>query len=340
MNIRFVVPPAAQSVGGLDAAVESLRAALIAAGCTVGYELPAPGEDQPDLVHFHGLWQRRYSALAKRCHTQGIPYVVSPHGMLEPWAWRHKWWKKWPYFWLVERLFLKQAASLVATAEAEAAHLRARVPGVPVAVLPLGLTGEAGPAYQAARQALGWSMEETVLLYLSRLHPKKGLHLLLSALATLTVPNRVRLVIVGEGEATYLQSLHALAAALPPLGVAVEWHGAIWGDARWSFFQGADLFCLPTHSENFGLAVLESLQVGTPVLTTYATPWADVLTAPEGYVCHPRIPDVHGALTAFFSAPRISAAAQASLAAKTRQKFAWPNVVPLYVQAYHDAMRR
>ena len=73
--------------------------------------------------------------------------------------------------------------------------------------------------------------------------------------------------------------LRRFAERTPPHCRRIEWKGAVWGEARWPYFQGADLFCLPTHSENFGLAILDACQVGTPALTTTETPWSEALGA-------------------------------------------------------------
>ncbi len=331
MKVCFFTPPPAQRAGGLDAAIESLRAALTAGGVEVADQL----SPDADLVHFHGLWQPRHAALARECRARGVPYLVSPHGMLEPWAWRHKWWKKWPYFWLAERRYLAHATALLATAAAEAARLRCFFPRQRIESLPLGLTGAAQPDPAAARARLGWREEERVLLFLSRIHVKKGLDLLLRALAELN-PANTRLVIVGGGDPAYVRSLQAFAAkhraTLPP----VDWIGEVWGEARWSYFQGADLFCLPTHSENFGLAVLEALQVGTPALTTRATPWADELGEGRGFIGEPRVESIRALLARFLAEPPRTGEHRDTIARWTRTRFSWPALTPRYVMLYES----
>ena len=332
MTVHFLQPPPAQRIGGLDAAIQGLRAALMRHGLAVADGLPAaPGDD---VAHFHGLWQPEHARAARECVRRGLPYVVSPHGMLEPWAWRHKWWKKWPYFQLVERRYLARASALLATGDEEARRLRTFAPRPRIVSLPLGLTGKARPDYTAARQQLGWAAEEIVLLFLSRLHPKKGPDLLLRALASMKWPAVARLVMVGDGERAYVESLKRFAAdhagALP----RIDWAGAIWGDGRWRYFQGADLFCLPSHSENFGLAVLDSLQVGTPVLTTVETPWADDLGGGRGCAGEPQVASVRGLLTQFFAAARASAAQRKEISDWAWEKFAWENLAPRYLEFY------
>src|SRR5207248_11540510 len=107
--------------------IKSLEKFLIGSGITVRADPPKETIGQSggqEVVHFHGLWQPAFPRLAAHCRRRRVPYVVSPHGMLEPWAWRHKWWKKWPYFFVVERRFLQNANRLVATSQIEAHTLK------------------------------------------------------------------------------------------------------------------------------------------------------------------------------------------------------------------------
>lgn len=334
MKVVFFTPPAEQRIGGLDAAIDGMRGALERSGIAVGDELPAQGGGC--VAHFHGLWQPRHARLARDCRARGIPYAVSPHGMLEPWAWRHKRWKKWPYFQLVEKGRLAHAQALLATAAPEAARLQRFVPGQRIETLPLGLTGAAKPGYENARKRLGWPAEERVLLFLSRIHVKKGLHLLLEALATRQSPAPVRLVIVGDGEPAYTAHLQRYAKDHARTLPRIDWIGAVWGEERWKYFQGADLFCLPTHSENFGLAVLEACQVGTPVLTTVETPWAQELADGRGYICAPRMEDVREALARYFSSERWTPDARAALSEWAWTRFHWDALAERYAAFYRS----
>lgn len=331
MKVCFLEPPPALRVGGLEGAIRSLENALRGLDIEV---LSGPAADPlaADAVHFHGLWQPAHARLSRQLKARGIPMVVSPHGMLEPWAWRHKWWKKWPYYYAVERAHLRRASAVLATAPPEARRLQARLPAQRVEMLPLGFTGDAAPDYAAARATLGWGPEETVLLFLSRLHVKKGLELLLRGLAATKPPTGTRLVVVGGGEPDYVARVKALAAGLPL--PPVEWAGEIWGEARWPYFQGADLFCLPTYSENFGLAVLEACQVGTPALTTDTTPWGDWLQPDRGIIVQPAVASVQAGLLRFFAQPRRSEEARADLARWARQEFSWSALAPRYAALY------
>ena len=339
MNIRFFEPPLAQKIGGLDAAITSLGAAMKHLGHTVAVNEPLPENPAGAVAHFHGLWQRNFPALARECWRRGIPFVVSPHGMLEPWAWRQKRWKKWPYFHLIEKRWIAGAACVLATAKPEAERLAKFFPRNRIESLPLGLTADKHPDYAAARAKLGWSADETVLLFLSRIHEKKGLDLLLTALTQLhgTLPHRTRLVVVGPEEqpdyaARCRDFIAQNAASLP----RTDWLGPVWGEDRWSYFQGADLFCLPTHSENFGLAVLEACQVGTPALTTTETPWADTLGDGRGFIARPEIASIRAELARFFPAPRNTPDKRAALADWAWENYDWPKLAPRYAALYES----
>ena len=334
MKVVFFMPPAEQRIGGLDAAIHGLRGALERRGIAVGDELPA--DARGCVAHFHGLWQPGHARLARECRAREIPFVISPHGMLEPWAWRHKRWKKWPYFHLVEKRHLARASAVLATAPQEARRLRGFLPGQRIETLPLGMTGGAKPDYQRARGHLGWTDDERVLLFLSRIHVKKGLDLLLHALASMELSAPSRLVIVGAGEPGYVAQLRRFAEenlrALP----RIDWVGAVWGEERWKYFQGADLFCLPSHSENFGLAVLEACQVGTPVLTTIETPWAEELAGGRGFICTPHMEDVRRELARFFAHDRGTPEARAALAEWAWKRFHWDALAERYVAFYRS----
>ena len=344
MIVHFLEPPSHLRTGGLDVAIRSLERFLLSVGVSVRIN---PGierldaSDAPDVVHFHGLWRPDFLRFSAHCHRRGVPYVVSPHGMLEPWAWRHKLWKKWPWFHLFERRHLTRASALLTTSEAEARNLAKFLPSARIRAVPLGLTSDKRADYAAARRTLGWGKSEVVLLFLSRIHPKKGLHTLLRAISGLDpkiLPD-VRLVVVGGGERRYVASLKRLAEKGSMSLPRVEWKGEIWGDEKWTYFQGADLFCLPSLTENFGLAVLESLQVGTRVMTTDRTPWGVVESWGAGTIVAPEEESIRSALAEFFASPADSDARRVALSSEIHERFSWETIGKEYVQFYDDVIK-
>jgi glycosyltransferase involved in cell wall biosynthesis len=225
---------------------------------------------RPDTVfHLHLMWRGHLVAAAHFARRAGRPYVVSPRGTLEPWCLEHRGGRKRLFWNLLERRRLERAAVLHATSAMEAENLARLLPDRPVAVVPNGLElpelpprPPAGPLRSA--------------LFLSRIHPKKGLPLLLEAWAHVRPPGW-RLVVVGPDEGNHTGECRVLAAALG-LAKDVEFRGPVVGEARWALYRAADLFVLPTQSENFGIVVAEALACEAPVLTTTAAPWEELLS--------------------------------------------------------------
>lgn len=329
--ILSVEPTPDRRIGGIETALVGWASALTSIGLTVR-RTSSPNEADlraADVVHFHGLWERSHPALARRARALHKPVVVSPHGMLEPWAFAHKRWKKLPYFHLIERPHLHAAEVVLATSRTEADALRQRLPRARLRTLSLGIDEAAAPD-PSARRSLGYADDERVVLYLSRLHPKKGLHLLLDAWPKVAraFPHPLRLVIVGEGEASYVNPLRA--RSLP----SVEWIGPRWGEAKWPYLQAADLFCLPTFSENFGLVVLESLLVGTPVLTTPETPWGSAPPNLPITLTPPRALDLTEALIHRLRRPPPDHSTRLATHQAVTKHFGWSQLISHYADLY------
>lgn len=219
----------------------------------------------PSVIDVQGLWT--YPSLANLRHHRryGTPYLVTPRGMLDPWARERSAWRKRAVRLWFEDAHLAGADCLRATAPMEAEHFRSFGLRNPIAIVPNGVEvppkGPARPPQPRSR-----------LLFLSRIHPKKGLSHLLHAWAALQDkrPNW-DLVIVGPDEVGQTSEMQALARRL---GLKrVEWSGPVYGAVKSELYRSADLFVLPTHAENFGLVIAEALAHGVPVITTRNAPW-------------------------------------------------------------------
>lgn len=219
-----------------------------------------------DIVHTHGLWlmPNIYPAMVARGGGKAR-IVHSPRGMLGAEALRYSRWKKRALWHTLQRRALAQADCLHATAESEYREIRAAGLTNPVAIIPNGV--DLPPV-----APLGKSEAKTVLS-LGRLHPKKGLDLLIRAWAELepTFPEW-SLRIVGHDENGHAAVLRALAAATGAVRVSIEppLHGAAKDDA----FRHAGLFVLPSLNENFAMTVAEALAHGVPVISSKGAPWA------------------------------------------------------------------
>ena len=219
---------------------------------------------EPDVVDLQGLWTWSSRVNLRHWQQSRKPYVVTPRGMLDPWALGNSAWKK-RLFWLfVERSNLNNAHCLRATAEMEAEHFRNLGLRAPVAVVPNAIDiPELKPRIVK---------KERQILFLSRIHPKKGADILLKVWAELEpdYPDW-RLVIAGIDERGHESELKFLARKL---GVAhVSFPGDVFGDEKADLYRASDLFVLPTRAENFGIVVAEALAQEVPVITTKNAPW-------------------------------------------------------------------
>jgi glycosyltransferase involved in cell wall biosynthesis len=143
-----------------------------------------------------------------------------------------------------------------------------------------------------------WTRKKTIL-FLSRIHVKKGIELLMAAFAGIKEKLLgYTLVVAGEGEPNYIAHLKGLSEQL---GIAsqVEFPGGIYGESKWERYRNADVFVLPTYSENFGLVVAEALASGTPVMTTTGTPWQELQTLHCGWWVNPDVKALEKALNGF-----------------------------------------
>jgi len=222
----------------------------------------------PDLIHDHGLWLPSNAAAALVSRCQGIPLVISTRGMLTDWAVRHNRWKKRLAWVGYQKCVLGQADLFHVTSQEEVDALRDLGFEQPAAVIPNGV-----PLPDASSFS-GSSGEGRRALFLSRVHPKKGLPMLLDAWATVR-PEGWTLEIVGPSEEGHRAELEAQARRLG-LEDAIQFSGPVADDEKWNVYRRADLFVLPTHSENFGIVVAEALAAGVPALTTTGAPWQDL----------------------------------------------------------------
>lgn len=225
-------------------------------------------EANPDLVHVHGLWSYGSIAAAAWHRRSGRPVVVSPHGMLDAWALSASAVRKKLALLLFERRNLSAADCLHALNRAEAASMRALGLGNPIAVIPNGV--DLPPAMSRAQNPHG----PKHLLFLGRIHPKKGLEQLLRAWALLSratpdIAQQWVVDIVGWDEGGHLKQLQALVRDLS-LQDRVNFHGPAFGAEKTRVLTEADAFVLPSVSEGLPMTVLEAWAYGLPVFMTRA----------------------------------------------------------------------
>ncbi len=251
-----------------------------------------------DGVHIHGLWEQSSTVTASLARRQSKPYVVSAHGMLEPWALHNKRWKKVFYSALVERPLVQHASCLHALTAAEVDSYRDYGAANPVVVIPNGvdLPETANPAsfIDQYPKLTG----KRIVLFLGRLHPKKGLDLLMTAWAALEhIWPEAHLVIAGpDCDGTQAQ-LEAQMAALGLYNVLFT--GMLSGAAKWNAIAASECFVLPSHSEGLSMGLLEAMGMGLPVIATRPCNMPEIATHKTGWQIEPDADELATALQHF-----------------------------------------
>lgn len=230
-----------------------------------------------DLIHIHSLFSYPATVSMWLARSRGIPYINHPHGMLCDWSLQQSSQKKKSYLKLFEYANLNRSKALILTSNQEAKELNRAKFQVRYVIIPIGLTIPAritDPRLRL-RQKLGLSETEPIILFLSRIHYKKGLDYLIRALGQVS-NHRFSLVIAGSGEPEYERTIRAL---VQESGLASHTHfvGFVKDDDKDLLLQGSDLFVLTSYSENFGVAVLEALAAGLPAIVTPGVALAEVV---------------------------------------------------------------
>ena len=252
--------------GGVEVRIIPARSTWLGAGSQLKQAVEqAVGRAQ--VCHIHGLWMPVQTAAGRAAAALQRPYVIRPCGMLDPWPMQQGWLKKRVYLALQLRRILDAAAALHFTAIAEregARLLRLKAPAIiepnGVDLTPFATLPDPG-RFRQAQPGVG---DGAMVLFMSRLHPKKGLELLIPAFAQ-AAADGATLVIAGSGEPGYTRDLHALVERHGLEG-RVVFTGMLQGEQKLAALVDADLFVLPSYHENFGVAVAEALAAGKPVL--------------------------------------------------------------------------
>ena len=248
-----------------------------------------------DKVIIHGLWQYHGLAAMRACTERGVPYHVYTHGMLDPWFKKNyplKHLKKWLYWPWAEYRVLKNARSVIFTCEEERRLARKsfwlyRVNETVTSYGTATPPQDADSLSAVFADAFPSLAGRRFVLFLSRIHEKKGCDLLINAFARVAAQDaELQLAIAGPDQAGLKAKLQALAESH---GIAhrIHWLGMLSGDIKWGAFHSSEAFILPSHQENFGIAVAEALGCGKPVLiSNKVNIWREIEADKAGIVAN------------------------------------------------------
>jgi len=230
-----------------------------------------------DLLHIYAIFSYASTVAMVIARHQNIPYINSPLGLLCQWSLQQSKLRKQIYLSLIEQGNLNNSCGLHLTAPKEEEEIASLNLEAPNFMIPHGVSipPTISNAPQLLRQKLQLPEDEPIILFMSRLHPKKGLDYLIPALGKLK-DQQFTFIIAGSGEAAYETQLDEL---LVKAGIHTRTRrlGFVQGEEKNLLLQGADLFTLTSHSENFGIAVVEALAAGLPVVITPGVPLANVV---------------------------------------------------------------
>ena len=320
----------------------------------------------PDIVHLHSIWNLYVHRMAVWSRQKQIPYIISPHGALTSWALRYHWWKKIPALLLYQHKDLRKANAFHVTVHEESKDIERLKLKQPVVVAPLGVDVQAEKAKTSLYKDI---------LFLGRVHPVKNLDSLLKAWQEIMASQRAgwRLVIAGPDDIGYKQELKELTEELGlrvrdfsgelefgkkqmnggnevPLSVYQEkmsqcdadvvFTGPVYGETKDWLYQEARYFILPSHSENFGVVVLEALAAGTPCITTKGTPWASLPQNGCGWWVDDTVESLKDALNEALTLNEANYAQMSKTARSyVEQNYSWSSTAQTLIEAYQNILK-
>lgn len=240
-----------------------------------------------DVFHLHGVFMHAHYLSAKLARKNSVPYVVTAHGMLEPWHLNDKRLKKKIYLQLFLNKIISKSDVLHAITPFEKDNLYKLSGHKNIVEIPNFIN------YSTLPDNLSYSPQEEYFLFLSRLHPKKGLDILIQAMSRID-DKKIKLKIVGT-ENAYSDTLKALAKSLS-VDSRIEFTGAVYGSEKYNLFANAKAFIAPSYSEAIGMVNLEAAVCQTPVITTFITGISPLWNSNGGIMINTDVNELVGAI--------------------------------------------
>jgi glycosyltransferase involved in cell wall biosynthesis len=297
-----------------------------------------------DILHVHLPWDPLNLSITKLAQEAGVPYCVSLRGTLDDWSMSQKWLKKRIYMAFFARQLLEGAAFVHCTANDERRQSEVWYPQGRSKVIPnlldLGPFKEL-PGVEEARSRYRIRDGQPLILFMSRLHAKKGLRFLIDAMSLVLVRSpAARLLVAGDGDARYVEKMRALVHDAG-LSNSVEFIGHVNGSLKYSLLQAASCFVLPSSQENFGFALFEAAAVGTPiVVTNLVDTWRELQSGASAEITDQTAISVSkGILNIISTDAQQGAIQRASSRAWALEYLDTDRIASMFEQAYAESLR-
>lgn len=292
-----------------------------------------------DILNIHGLFSYPNSVAAGVAHRAGVPYVIRPCGMLDPWCLRQSRVKKIAYLKLSDDTILRRAAAISFTTEDELRVAYKVKPSPESVVIPLGVDALKDSEAETINVARG--VDKQIVLFLSRLDQKKGLDLLLPALVRLkAVRDDFLCVIAGSGRAAYEEKIKNEVKSNNLEGL-VHFTGFVKGEQKQQLLQSAACFVLPSYQENFGVSVAEAMAAGCPVIISdQVNIHRDVAAARAGRVVRCDADELFDAINKVLSDEASRRVMGLNGQALAREKYSWERISERVLSLYENCISR
>lgn len=285
------------------------------------------------IIHNHGIWLPLNHHATINAKRLKVPLIISPRGMLEPWARNYQRWKKKLAWLLYQHQDLKSASLIHATSTQEAITFHSLGFKIPIAVIPNGVDIPECTAYKIKQQRM------KTVLFLSRIHPVKGLINLVRAWSRIR-PVNWQMIIAGPDEDGH-QNVVEREIHRHGLSNTFCFIGPVGDQEKWKLYNRSSLFVLPSHTENFGMVVAEALASGVPAITTKGTPWAELEEHKCGWWVDSGVEPLAIALEEAMALPQEARIAMGKRGLRlVEQKYSWEKIGEEMLSVYEWVLGR
>lgn len=292
-----------------------------------------------DIVHVAAVWQWMQVDVSRICTKLKTPYVISQHGSLNPWSWTQKTWKKSLYWSLFAKKTFTNSSAIHYTCQEERllTHtLLAKSQHISGFVIPNGIYMPERSRIQNIRRKLCIPPDKSILLYAGRIHRKKGLDLIISAMSC---PGLENLVFVLVGHAEDMEYVHHLNMIASKIKDRVIWCSPVSAEEIWDYYLSATLFVLPSQDENFGMVVVEAMSCGLPVLISRNVGiWRDIEKDDAGFIVNRNVAEIAASLKKVSQDTALLKQMSENAMKSAKSRYHIDNVAVLMLQAYKDIL--